>query len=91
MVFKVQTLNNISARGLERLPRERYEVASALIEPHAILVRSAKMHEMDIPASEWPNISIDKNLFAYLQKNKDHGLNFVCDAILNDKSFNYED
>ncbi|MGA0085572.1 MAG: phosphoglycerate dehydrogenase [Steroidobacteraceae bacterium] len=51
MVFKVQTLNNISARGLERLPRERYEVASALIEPHAILVRSAKMHEMDIPAS----------------------------------------
>ncbi len=51
MVFKVQTLNNISARGLERLPRERYEVASALIEPHAILVRSANMHEMDIPAS----------------------------------------
>lgn len=51
MVFKVQTLNNISARGLERLPRERYEVASALIEPHAILVRSARMHEMEIPAS----------------------------------------
>lgn len=51
MVFKVQTLNNISARGLERLPRERYEVASALIEPHAILVRSASMHEMEIPAS----------------------------------------
>lgn len=51
MVFKVQTLNNISARGLERLPRERYEVASALIEPHAILLRSADMHAMDIPTS----------------------------------------
>lgn len=51
MVFKVQTLNNISARGLERLPRERYEVASALIEPHAILLRSADMHTMEIPAS----------------------------------------
>ena len=51
MVFKVQTLNNISARGLDRLPRERYEVASALIEPHAILLRSADMHAMAIPAS----------------------------------------
>lgn len=51
MVFKVQTLNNVSARGLERLPRERYEVASALLEPHAILVRSADMHAMDIPAT----------------------------------------
>lgn len=46
MVFKVQTLNNISVRGLERLPRERYEVASTLIDPHAILVRSANMHDM---------------------------------------------
>jgi D-3-phosphoglycerate dehydrogenase len=51
MVFKVQTLNNVSARGLERLPRERYEVASALLEPHAMLVRSADMHAMDIPAT----------------------------------------
>jgi D-3-phosphoglycerate dehydrogenase len=46
MVFKVQTLNNISVRGLERLPRERYEIASTLIDPHAILVRSANMHDM---------------------------------------------
>lgn len=51
MVFKVQTLNNVSARGLERLPRERYEVASTLHEPHAILVRSADMHAMSIPES----------------------------------------
>ncbi len=33
------------------MPRERYEVASALIEPHAILLRSADMHAMAIPAS----------------------------------------
>ncbi len=25
--FRILTLNNISARGLERLPRERYEIA----------------------------------------------------------------
>jgi D-3-phosphoglycerate dehydrogenase len=49
--FRIQTLNNISARGLERLPRERYEVASEIGHPDAILVRSADMHGIDIPSS----------------------------------------
>ena len=48
-MFKIQTLNNISVAGLNRLPRESYEVASELSHPDAILVRSAKMHEMVIP------------------------------------------
>lgn len=51
MAFRIQTLNHISVRGLERLPRDRYEVASAIADPHAILVRSADMHSMTIPAS----------------------------------------
>ncbi|WP_129649306.1 phosphoglycerate dehydrogenase [Peristeroidobacter agariperforans] len=50
-MFRVLTLNNISVRGLERLPRDGYEVASALSDPHAILVRSADMHSIDIPSS----------------------------------------
>ena len=33
MRFKVQTLNNISIKGLERLPRERFEVASEIGNP----------------------------------------------------------
>jgi D-3-phosphoglycerate dehydrogenase len=49
--FRILTLNNISVRGLERLARERYEVASELVRPDAILVRSADMHGMDIPDS----------------------------------------
>lgn len=49
--FRVLTLNDISVRGLERLPRERYEVASELSRPDAILVRSADMHGMAIPDS----------------------------------------
>ncbi len=48
-MFKIQTLNNISLAGLERLPRDRYEVASEIAHPDAILVRSAKMHDMVIP------------------------------------------
>lgn len=50
-MFKVQTLNNISVNGLERLPRERYEVASEIQNPDAVLVRSADMHKIEIPAS----------------------------------------
>jgi D-3-phosphoglycerate dehydrogenase len=50
-MYKVLTLNNISVRGLERLPRDRYEVASEIGHPDAILLRSADMHALDIPAS----------------------------------------
>jgi len=48
-MYKILTLNNISVAGLERLPRESYEVASEIQHPDAILLRSYKMHDMDIP------------------------------------------
>ncbi|HEB54793.1 MAG TPA: 3-phosphoglycerate dehydrogenase [Gammaproteobacteria bacterium] len=50
-MYKILTLNNISVAGLERLPRESYEVASEIQHPDGILLRSFKMHEMDIPTS----------------------------------------
>ncbi|MEJ2256752.1 MAG: phosphoglycerate dehydrogenase [Woeseiaceae bacterium] len=50
-MFKVQTLNNISVAGLRRLPRDRYEVASEIAHPDAILLRSHNMHDMDIPST----------------------------------------
>ena len=49
--FTIRTLNNISPRGIERLPRDRYAVSSDAAEPDAIIVRSADMHTMTIPAS----------------------------------------
>lgn len=51
MSFKILTLNNISLRGLERLPRDRFEVASEIGHPDAVMLRSADMHSMDVPAS----------------------------------------
>jgi len=51
MPFKILTINNISARGLERLPRDRYDVGAKVAEPDAILVRSQDMHNADVPAS----------------------------------------
>jgi D-3-phosphoglycerate dehydrogenase len=47
---KVLTLNAISARGLARLP-QHYTVGGDIADPDGILVRSANMHDMAIPAS----------------------------------------
>ena len=51
MRFRIHTLNAISPKGLERLPRDRYELGDAIGRPDAILVRSADMHALEIPAS----------------------------------------
>jgi D-3-phosphoglycerate dehydrogenase len=51
MPYKILTLNNISVRGLERLPRDKYEVASEIGRPDAVMLRSADMHNMDVAAS----------------------------------------
>ena len=48
--FKIQTLNNISPLGLSRLPSERYTIGNEVGHPDAILVRSTKMHDMEISA-----------------------------------------
>lgn len=50
-MHKILTLNNISVAGLERLPRENYEIASEIQHPDAVLLRSFNMHNMDIPVS----------------------------------------
>jgi D-3-phosphoglycerate dehydrogenase len=49
--LKVLVLNQISAKGLARLPADRYVTGPDLVAPDAVLVRSADMHAMDIPSS----------------------------------------
>jgi D-3-phosphoglycerate dehydrogenase len=48
-MFKILTLNNIAVAGLRHLPRDRYEVASEMSHPDAIILRSQNMHDMEIP------------------------------------------
>ncbi len=50
-MYKIQTLNNISVKGLEKFPRDTYEVASEMKNPDAYMLRSLKLHDMDIPSS----------------------------------------
>ena len=47
----VLVINQISASGLSRLPAGTYRVGKDVADPAAILVRSADLHHMAIPAS----------------------------------------
>ena len=49
--FRVQVLNHISANGLRRLPWDKFAVSAEVDSPHAMLVRSADLHTVDIPSS----------------------------------------
>lgn len=51
MSFHIKTLNNISDKGLSLLSDDQYHVSDDVENPDAILLRSFKMHGMEIPAS----------------------------------------
>lgn len=50
-MFKIQTLNKIDPDGLSLFPLDNYEIASEIPNPDAIVLRSFKMHDMDLPSS----------------------------------------
>jgi len=50
-MHKILTLNNISPVGLEKLPTTLYDFGPDIKDPEAIILRSYKMHDMEIPDS----------------------------------------
>ena len=50
-MYKIRTLNSISAKGLEKFPRSDYEVGPELADPDAILVRSHQLSVEDATSS----------------------------------------
>ena len=50
-MYKILTLNNISQVGLDKLPADSFNISDDEVSPDAIILRSFKMHEMDIPKS----------------------------------------
>lgn len=50
-MFNILTLNKISASGLANFDAAKYTCADDFAAPDAVIVRSASMHEMEIPAS----------------------------------------
>ncbi|HLK71203.1 MAG TPA: phosphoglycerate dehydrogenase [Steroidobacteraceae bacterium] len=51
MPYRILTLNRISERGLARFAGGAYEVGERIESPDAILVRSADMHSLALPAT----------------------------------------
>ena len=49
--FKILALNNIALQGQRQLSIERYEIASEIVNPDAVLLRSQDIHEMEISKS----------------------------------------
>lgn len=50
-MFKIQTLNKIDPEGLKNFPLDQYEIASEFSNPDGIIVRSMKMHDMELPSN----------------------------------------
>ena len=50
-MYKIQLLNKISHLGLNLLPKDKYENSEKMDNPDGILVRSADMHTMELPAN----------------------------------------
>lgn len=50
-MLNVKTLNNISDKGLARLPGDLFTVGDDVDNPDAILLRSFQMHDMELPTN----------------------------------------
>lgn len=50
-MYKILTLNKISEKGLNVLPKENYSFSDDEKSPDAILLRSFKMHDFELPDS----------------------------------------
>lgn len=50
-MYQIRTYNSISIQGLEKFPRDLYEIASELPHPDAFLLRSQKLHAVEFPST----------------------------------------
>lgn len=50
-MFNIKTLNKISPVGMKKFDKTKYNCGDDIANPDAIMVRSASMHEMEMPQS----------------------------------------
>ena len=50
-MYKIRKLNNIAVEGLSLFPLDNYEIGTEIPNPDAIILRSFKMHDMELPKS----------------------------------------
>ena len=87
-MYNILTLNKISKAGLSRLG-DNYNVADSVENPDAVLVRSASMHDMELPSSLLAiaragagvnNIPLDTLLCAFIKRNIVDTCTCSCDC-----------
>ena len=50
-MYKIQTFNNLAAKGLDRFPSVKYQVGPDLSSANALMLRSQKLHDESIDES----------------------------------------
>ncbi len=50
-MYKIQNLNKIDEKGLQLFPADQYKINSEFTDPDGIILRSYKMHDMELPSS----------------------------------------
>lgn len=50
-MYNIKLLNNISNIIYTNLPKEKYQITEDIKDAHGVLVRSANMHELELPSS----------------------------------------
>lgn len=50
-MYKIKTLNKIAKEGLTAFPLDQYEIGTEMSQPDAIILRSYKMNDMELPDS----------------------------------------
>ncbi len=50
-MHKIMKLNAIDKKGLDVFPLDEYEIGSEITNPDAVILRSYKMHDMELPDS----------------------------------------
>ena len=81
---------------LAKLPLENFFTEEKLNRAkkyayHFFFRRMIKVNSIIEKPGSWPNIDIEKNLIENLSRNKDTGLNEICNSIINKTDFIYRD
>ena len=50
-MYKIMKLNKIALEGLALFPLDQYEIGTETANPDAMILRSFKMHDMELPES----------------------------------------
>ena len=50
-MYKIMKLNKIALEGLSLFPLDQYEIGTEMANPDAVILRSFKMHDMELPDS----------------------------------------